>query len=277
MFLRTRQVPKLATTLAAVAALSLPYCETVFAEDEIMEEIVVTGSRIKRDGFSSSSPLDVFDQDEIGLSGVASIDEFLKDIPAFTGYQMGASTNNGSDVGQKKIDLRGLGFERTLVLINGRRMIGDTKEDGAVDLNSVPEDMIQRIEVLKDGASTIYGSDALSGVVNFVLRDEFEGFEISVHGGQGTEDGQAENNGISMLAGVAGDRGNMVMSFAYSNQDEMKQEEKSWANQTQYSLHQGAGAFGIIPSGSSNSRKIRVPGEGNWISDGDCTEFCVTA
>ena len=241
----------LVTSLAAVAALSVPYCETAFAadEDEMMEEIIVTGSRIKRDGFSSSSPLDVFDQSDVLEAGVASIDEFLKDIPAFTGYQMGTSTNNGSDVGQKKLDMRGLGFQRTLVLINGRRMIGDTKVDGAVDINNVPEAMVGRIEVLKDGASTIYGSDALAGVVNFILRDEFEGLEFSANAGQGTEDGQAGNNGISMLAGVAGERGNMVMSFSYSAQEEMKQEERPWANQTQYSLHQGNGVFDIFDSG----------------------------
>jgi iron complex outermembrane receptor protein len=98
----------LVTSLAAVAALSVPYCETAFAEDDVIEEIIVTGSRIKRDGFSSSSPLDVFDESDVMRAGVASIDEFLKDIPAFTGYQMGTSTNNGSDVGQIKFDMCGL-------------------------------------------------------------------------------------------------------------------------------------------------------------------------
>ncbi len=165
-------------TLASVAALSATHSSTVFAaEDPSMEEVVVTGSRIKRDGFNSTSPIAVYGAEDVESAGVASMDEFLKDIPAFTGYQMGTSTNNGSDQGQKKIDVRGLGFERTLVLINGRRMIGDSNDDGAVDLNAIPEALVERIEILKDGASSIYGSDALSGVVNFILKDDFEGLE----------------------------------------------------------------------------------------------------
>ena len=88
--------------------------------DAIIEEVVVTGSRIAKDGFEYSSPVTVYDSDQLILAGNASIDEFLKNVPQFTGYQMGTSTNNGSDEGQKKVDMRGLGFERTLVLINGR-------------------------------------------------------------------------------------------------------------------------------------------------------------
>lgn len=262
-------INKLARTAISAALLSAAMVPaTSYAQDEaMMEEVVVTGSRIKRDGFGSNSPLSVFDAEQIGLSGVASIDEFLKDIPAFTGYQMGSSTNNGSDEGRKKIDLRGLGFERTLVLINGRRTIGDASGDGAVDLNTVPEAMIERIEVLKDGASTIYGSDALSGVVNFVLRDDFEGVEINAFAGQSTDGSLAKNNGISVLAGVGGERGNMVMSFSYSNQDEMVQADRGFAEATIYPIHQGDGRFTLENSGSSNSRKIRVPGEGNWIQD----------
>ena len=129
--------------IAGVSAISTA-APLAAAEANSMEEVVVTGSRIKRDGFDSSSPLSVFGTEDISASDVASIDEFLKDIPMFTGYQMGTSTNNGSAEGQKKIDMRGLGFNRTLVLINGRRMIGDAAGDGAVDLNSIPEAMLER-------------------------------------------------------------------------------------------------------------------------------------
>ncbi len=251
------------------SAIALLPTSVVAADGESIEEVLVTGSRIARDEFSSASPLSSFDAEEMALSGVASIDEFLKDVPAFTGYQMGTSTNNGSDVGQKKLDMRGLGFNRTLVLINGRRMIGDTYEDGAVDINFIPEAMIERVEVLKDGASTIYGSDALAGVVNFILKDDFEGVQVKADYGEGWEDGQARNHGFSILAGVAGDKGNMVMSLSYANQDEMYQDERDFAKGALYSVRQPDGSFALEAGGSSNSRKVRHPTLGNRIIDAD--------
>ena len=239
-------------------------------EDEPLEEIITTGSRIARNEFSSSSPITVVDGDEVLQSGVVSIDEFLKDIPAFTGYQMGTSTNNGSVNGTKNLDLRGLGFNRTLVLINGRRMIGDNSASlgngGAVDLNAIPESMIKRVEVLKDGASTAYGSDALAGVINIILHDDFEGFEFGLRYGEGMEDGQAANDLLYALGGISSDRGNMVASLSYTNQDEMVQSEKDWAIAALYPLLTN-GEWVPNPSGSSNSRRIRVPGESDYIWD----------
>ena len=122
----------------------------------VLEEVYVTGSRIARDGFEYASPVDVFTAEDLAASGVKSVDEFLMRIPAFTGAQLGASTNNGNTgTGAKMVDLRGLGNKRTLVLIDGRRQvgsfIGDSSDVGAVDLNGIPMSMIERIEVLKDG------------------------------------------------------------------------------------------------------------------------------
>lgn len=263
---------KLACAIGTASTLMLPNVSFAQDAEASIEKISVTGSRILKSEFSSSSPISSFGEEDIAISGVASIDEFLKDVPAFTGYQMGTSTNNGSDSGQKKIDMRGLGFNRTLVLINGRRMIGDVNGDGAVDLNNIPEAMINRVDVLKDGASTIYGSDALAGVVNFVLDDEFVGLEAGANIGMGVSDGQAQDDGFYVKAGVATNKANMVMSLSYSNQDEMKQEERDFASQTLYPLHQGDGAFELVASGSSNSRRIRVPGEGSWIVDAESGE-----
>ncbi len=256
---------KAALLTGAALVLSIPLT-TAQAQEEQLEEITVTGSRITRDEFSSSSPVAVVSGEEVALSGVVSIDEYLKDVPSFTGYQMGSQTNNGSASGQKKLDLRGLGFNRTLVLINGRRMIGDASGDGAVDLNAIPESMIKRVEVLKDGASTIYGSDALAGVINIILHDDFEGLEFGGRYGEGWDDGQAANSLLYMLGGVASDMGNMVFSMSYTNQDEMLQSERDWA---QFDVHPllTDGEFVPTPSGSSNSRRIRVPGEGNYIWD----------
>ncbi|GAA0816701.1 TonB-dependent receptor [Colwellia asteriadis] len=261
-----------ATSAAAIAT------PAAIAEEgaESVERIQVTGSRIKRSEFESASPISVFNEKEIMASGVASVDEFLKDIPAFTGFQMGASTNNGNN-GQKKVDLRGLDFNRTLVLINGRRQIGDVNDDGAVDINAVPIAMVKRIEVLKDGASTIYGADAIAGVVNIILKDDVEGVEITANWGAGTDDGQAENRGFSVVAGASSDRGNFTVGIEYNEQQEMKQDEKSWAQEALFPQLQPDGTFLAVGSASSNSRKITtgaaIPGVGNtFIVDGPTGE-----
>ena len=144
----------------SILALSFVFFNTdVIAQDsdDNVEEVIVTGSKITKDEFSSSSPITIITEEDILSAGNASVDEYLKYTPAFTGYQLGTSTNNGGD-GSRKVDLRGLGFNRTLVLVNGRRTIGDVGGDGAVDVGGIPEMMIKRVEVLKDGASTIYGS-----------------------------------------------------------------------------------------------------------------------
>ena len=242
---------------ATSAIVATPHVLAEEAADDSVERISVTGSRIKRSEFESASPISVFDSKQILATGVTSVDEFLKDIPAFTGFQMGASTNNGND-GQKKVDLRGLGFNRTLVLINGRRQIGDVNDDGAVDINAVPISMVKRIEVLKDGASTIYGADAIAGVVNIILKDDFEGFEVTANWGAGTEDGQAENIGFSVVSGTASDKGSFTVGIEYNKQEEMKQNEKSWAQQATFPKLQADGSFLGVASASSNSRKITL-------------------
>ena len=239
----------------------------IFAQDsdDDVEEVVVTGSRILNDEFASSSPVTIISDEDILAGGNASVDEFLKYTPAFTGYQLGTSTNNGGD-GSRKVDLRGLGFNRTLVLVNSRRVIGDVGGDGAVDIGGIPEIMIKRVEVLKDGASTVYGSDAISGVVNFILDDNFEGLQVSTGMGEGLENGQAANEDFGIKAGLKGDRGNIVFAMGWKNQKEMLQAEQPWANDALFPQIQADGSFKAVGSGSSNSRKIRGPG-GNYIYD----------
>lgn len=249
---------------AAAQTDTTPTTGSATAGAQQLETIEVTGSRIRRDEFASSSPISTFSRDDFEKAGVISVDEFLKEIPAFTGFQLNTSTNNGGD-GQKKVDMRGLGFNRTLVLVNGRRQIGDVNGDGAVDLNTIPTALIERIEVLKDGASTIYGTDALAGVVNIILKNRFDGFEFRSDYGQGL-DGQADNKGLSFTGGTVSGRGSFLMSVGYNEQTEMVQAERSFAQYALYPLLTG-GVFVATPSGSSNSRKIRVDTDGNGSPD----------
>ena len=243
----------------AAGCMGLPGAAT--AQTGVLEEITVTGSRIARDEFSSTAPLSVFDEQEFIDSGVVTVDEFLKQVPSFTGFQYGTSTNNGNRVGLKAVDLRGLGTKRTLVLINGRRQVGSfiggSNDVGAVDLNTIPHAMIERVEVLKDGASTIYGSDALSGVVNIILKEDFEGVEFRGSYGAGTQDWDVENHGFSVTLGLSDDRGRVIIGAEYSNQEELLQAARDWAfNDLHPKLIDGV--FVATPSGSSNSRRIRT-------------------
>ena len=264
-FKRWRGLAAFASMATFVAALALaPPAQA--QEEEVLEEIVVTGSRIAKDEFSSPAPISVFSAEDFMNSGVVSVDEFLKDIPAFTGFQFGTSTNNGN-IGTKSVDLRGLGNKRTLILVNGRRQVGSfiggQGDVGAVDLNTIPNGMIERIEVLKDGASTIYGSDALAGVVNVILKNDFEGVEMYATYGAGMEDWDAENYSFGVTAGTSSDRGRFVVSAEYQNQDELYQADRDWAY---YDLHpvwdadcgSGAGCFVTNRGGSPNSRRIRT-------------------
>ena len=256
----------LARAIPALALGFMAWPGVLMAQDDVdsanIEEIIVTGSRIAKDEFSSTAPISVFDQQEYINSGVVSVDEFLKDVPAFTGFQYGTTTNNGN-IGLKAVDLRGLNVKRTLVLINGRRtvgsFIGGNGDVGAVDLNSIPNAMIKRVEVLKDGASTIYGSDALAGVVNVILKDDFEGFDIQASYGAGTSDWDAQNYGISVTAGTSSSRGSMVLSAEYQEQEEMLQEARKWALYDLWpEFDPVTETFVTTRSGSANSRRIRT-------------------
>lgn len=253
-------------------------------EGKNVERIEVTGSRIQRAEFESASPVASFDAEDIAKTGLTSVDEFLKFIPATSGFQLGATTNNGND-GAKKIDLRGLGFNRTLILINGKRSIGDVNSDGAVDLNQVPMSMVKRIDVLKDGASTIYGTDAIAGVVNIILQDDFEGVRVSGSAAAGTSEWDAKQKTFSVLMGTASDKGSLTVALEYNSQEELKQGERDWAHdalypRATYDDNGNVTAFNPVASGSSNSRTIRLtdeqiaavvaaggPEEGNWVVD----------
>ena len=158
------------------------------------------------------------------------------------------------------VDMRGLGHKRPLIVINGRRsvgsFIGGTSDVGAVDLNAIPMSMIEHVEVLKDGASTVYGSDALGGVVNIILRDQVEGVEFAVETGTALENSDGDTRGLSILAGASNDRGSFALNMQYFEQEEVKQAARGFSHDALYPLLTN-GSFVATASGSSNSRRIR--------------------
>ena len=168
-----------------------------------VEEIIVTGSRIPRDAFSSPSPIQVLDTEESRRIGVSSIAQLVARAPVVNGNQIDATLNTAAvttntteapppgGVGSTNISLRGVGPERTLVLVNGRRL-GSTGVRGAPtqpDINMIPYDMVERVEILTEGVSSVYGADAVAGVVNVILRDQIDGIHVRAHASQPTNEG----------------------------------------------------------------------------------------
>ena len=146
--------------------------------------IVVTGSRIARDVTDASTPLAIINAEEIKLSGTMSVDKVLSDQPQFVQATNGGATANtvpaGSAAGAAYVNLRGFGPTRSLTLVNGRRFAIFGPEQ-VTDLNTIPTALIERTEVVTGGSSAVYGSDAITGVINFIMKDDFEGVEV---GGQ---------------------------------------------------------------------------------------------
>ncbi|MEZ0470038.1 TonB-dependent receptor [Luteimonas salinilitoris] len=197
-------------------------------EAATLDTVTVTGSHIKRAAISGVGPVTVIDAEAIERSGVTSVETLLQRLPASAGFG-GNQTNaywadNG--YGTAQINLRGLGINRTLVLLNGRRVVnGGTGANSSVDLNTIPVALIDRIEVLKDGASAIYGADALAGVVNIITKRDFEGVEASVRYGQTTK-GDGEEGAADLVWGTTGERGSLMAAINYSESREVNMADR---------------------------------------------------
>ncbi|MFN5028391.1 MAG: TonB-dependent receptor, partial [Burkholderiales bacterium] len=147
--------------------------------DEKVDRIEVTGSRIPSANLESTSPITTIDAAAIKVDGVRSVENLLNNLPQVFAAQ-GATISN-SATGTATVNLRGLGPTRTLVLVNGRRLPAGSPRTFAADLNSIPAPLIKRVEILTGGAGAVYGSDAVSGVVNFIMNDKFEGVQFEAN------------------------------------------------------------------------------------------------
>ena len=186
-----------------------------------IEEVIVTGSRIKRADITGVGPATVVSEAEIARTGVMNVETLLQRLPASAG-SAGNQTSaywTGNGWGTAQVNLRGLGINRTLVLLNGRRVVyGGTGANSAVDLNTIPTGMIARMDILKDGASAIYGADAVAGVVNIITRTDFEGVQLTGKYGV-TDEGDGQEYAADLLWGVRGERGGFVAGVSYQKMD----------------------------------------------------------
>ncbi|WP_285164900.1 TonB-dependent receptor [Shewanella goraebulensis] len=219
------------TIAATTVATGSVFSGSVIAEEaqaEKVERIAVTGSRIKRTDMETASPVSVIDASAIIASGATSIDDVLQKMTSSGGAMTNAAVNNGSG-GNARVNLRGLGSNRTLVLVNGRRMIASgTGAASSVDLNTIPVSMIQRVEVLKDGASAVYGTDAIAGVVNVILKRDFDGFELNVQTGMSGQ-GDADETSLDFTVGNTFDKGNVVINAQYTKRGDASQADRDFS------------------------------------------------
>jgi len=221
-----------------------------FAQEEIdtIERIAVTGSRINRTDIETASPVTVISSDFITKSGYSSVQEILSAQPAAAGMSLGSTSNNGSG-GSATVNLRGMGVQRTLVLLNGKRMVASgTGADSSVDLNTIPVSMIQSIEILKDGASAVYGSDAIAGVVNIITKKDFQGTEIKAEGSI-TDKSDGESGGFSILQGTELAGGNLVVGVQYSTRGEIIQSDRDFVPPGESSYVPEGSLGGLVPDG----------------------------
>jgi iron complex outermembrane receptor protein len=199
---------------------------------EKAESIVVTGSRLKHSDVTSESPVTIVTAAQIQHSGAQTIEDVLQKLPAIGTGGIYSTTNNGGE-GASCVDLRNLGYDRTLILINGKRFPqtqGSTFS--CVDLDNIPVALVDRIDILKDGASAIYGADAVAGVINIITKTNFSGTTFTANGALATGGGDRTGD-LSFTTGANFDKGNITFSAGYENREPIVQTDRDWAHYVQ--------------------------------------------
>jgi iron complex outermembrane receptor protein len=233
-------------------------------------EIVVTGSRIRRTEADSAVPVTVINDRELQATGLSNVGDILRQMPS---VGLGSTRTNSnfltSGTGISSIDLRSLGSSRTLTLVNGRRYIGGFAGDSSVDTNNIPTDFVERIDVVTGGNSAVYGSDAIAGVVNYVLRDHFDGVSVRAQNGI-SERGDNANRMVSVTAGTSlghDDRGNVMVNFTWDKDDGLFSRNRAISAQdcanlicgpASYSTYASQGRFQLL--GANGGARTVLPG-----------------
>ena len=263
---------------------NLLVANTVLAQDDNknLEEVVITGSYIKGTGTDEATPVDVLNSDYIQKQGALTIGELTQKLAVSSGTENNPdSFTAGSTQGTSNVNLRGLGLTSTLVLVNGKRqtIAAAVANDGSVfvDTATIPMAALERVEILKEGATATYGSDAVAGVVNFILRDDFEGLEVSL-GHQTTAESSQDTNDVSILAGTnLSDKTNLMVAASFLQQDPMSSAERPYTTINAVStlgrsfLNLGGLAPGLPPViDGGTGAYAGTYGPGETIPDANC-------
>ncbi|WP_300529842.1 TonB-dependent receptor [Maricaulis sp.] len=224
---------KLTASAMTLALAAGGFAAPSFAQETETQEtelIVVTGSRIARDSnLALPIPVQSLSEEQLENSGELNLADVVNDVPALVASST-VNANGAGSTGANSLNLRGMGGARTLTLVNGRRHVSGFEGSQAVDIGSIPTQLVERVEVLTGGASAIYGSDAVTGVVNFILRDDYEGNNVTVRTGISSE-GDSEYLSVQGIFGrnFDSDRGNFVASFDYVDDSELLFGDRDWA------------------------------------------------
>jgi iron complex outermembrane recepter protein len=224
------------------------------------QTIEVTGSRIKRADAEGALPVTVIQREELEASGQTTVAEFVR-TTTFTSFGNFRPQSGSSAQGFSEANLRGLGSRRTLVLVDGRRVAKDPQVGSAVDMNSIPLAAVERIEILTDGASAVYGSDAIGGVINVILRKDFDGGAISL-GETATDVKGGDRKEMSAIFGTTSDKGRLVMGASSSSREIVFQRDS---------------LLGVTPGASSFSNNFfTTPGLGGYLGEAGGAGNCNT-
>lgn len=239
------------------------------AEDRT-ERIQVTGSRILREGAIAPQPVTVISGEQLIETGAVNVGEILARLPAMANtYTLANSGRFIGTAGASLLDLRGMGTSRTLVLVDGRRHVAASAGSASVDTNTIPSAWIDRVEIITGGASAVYGADAVTGVVNFILKDNIEGLDVTATAGF-SEHSDYENRRFTASYGtaVAGGRGNVAASFEYNAQDRLNALDHPWTRTNNvtlgYEAYRGGPRPGWAATSPDHPDTYRVPEGGHY-------------
>jgi len=256
---RLQPIALLTRSLFAITACAGAAAQTADTPGQQLERVTVTGSSIKRVDSETALPVQVITKADIARTGATSTEQLLSSISAVS--SMGATTNamgaGASTGGLSSVSLRGLTADRTLVLVNGRRLAPfPSGAQASVNVNTIPLAAIERVEILKDGASGVYGSDAVAGVVNFILTKSFDGVQVGASTGAPTRDGGGKNKKASVVAGFGdldADRFSVVASATYEKEDPLFGRDREFSR------------TGNVPPFYTNGATGQGNIEGPWI------------
>ncbi|MBD1582567.1 TonB-dependent receptor [Pseudoalteromonas sp. S16_S37] len=245
--------------IAFGAASTAAFSANTFAAEggEKVERIEVTGSSIKRTDLEGALPIDVIDASAIAKSGVTSVPDLIANLPSMQGFTAAGESVGGSGGGIQTASLRNLGSEYTLVLLNGRRMVS-ADSGGTIDLNSIPLSAIKRVEILKDGASALYGSDAIAGVVNFILKNDVQNTTISARYDKPKDTSSSTISITTGFGDLGSDGFNITAAYSHDQQDVLVGADRDFAK-SGFINFEHAGQKFVAVAGSASA----IPGNAN--------------
>jgi iron complex outermembrane receptor protein len=219
-----------------------------------LERVEITGSNIKRINAETTAPVEVITRDQIVRSGQPTVADLLRNLSANSGGSFGESFSNSFAPGAAGVSLRGLGQKTTLVLLNGRRVAGygfaQNLQESFVDLNAIPSSAVERVEILKDGASAIYGSDAIAGVINIILRRDYKGVEVGGGGAVGG-DGEHSFNLVAGMGDLSSDSFNIFGVLDYYKRDELLMSDTKFGESRDMRKYAGGRNFNSLTAGGT--------------------------